>query len=155
MGWQLSMQGMCAGLLVSAWPVQPSVFKDVAQDLRSRKRGGLLLHTCKPHFDSRAVPLPVVPLPATQSAAVLGLSRLVFEFAGQLEGVVGRLLPAVLLLLRSHSREVIKAVLGFIKVGESWWSLFAAGNLHCSCGRVPFMQRARGLHCALRVLTCA
>lgn len=52
-----------------------------------------------------------------QSAAVLGLSRLVFEFAGQLEGVVGRLLPAVLLLLRSHSREVIKAVLGFIKVG--------------------------------------
>jgi hypothetical protein len=51
-----------------------------------------------------------------QSAAVLGLSRLVFEFAGQLEGVVGRLLPAVLLLLRSHSREVIKAVLGFIKV---------------------------------------
>lgn len=51
-----------------------------------------------------------------QSAAVLALSRLVFEFAGQLEGVVGRLLPAVLLLLRSHSREVIKAVLGFIKV---------------------------------------
>jgi hypothetical protein len=47
---------------------------------------------------------------------VLGLSRLVFEFAGQLEGVVGRLLLAVLLLLRSHSREVIKAVLGFLKV---------------------------------------
>lgn len=56
-----------------------------------------------------------------QSAAVLGLSRLVFEFAGQLEGVVGRLLPAVLLLLRSHSREVIKAVLGFIKVGWCGW----------------------------------
>lgn len=52
----------------------------------------------------------------SQSAAVLGLARLVFEFAGQLEGVVSRLLPAVLLLLRSNSREVIKAVLGFIKV---------------------------------------
>lgn len=55
--------------------------------------------------------------PHMQSAAVLALARLVFEFAGQLEGVVGRLLPAVLLLFRSNSREVIKAVLGFIKVG--------------------------------------
>ncbi|WIA12282.1 hypothetical protein OEZ85_012341 [Tetradesmus obliquus] len=54
--------------------------------------------------------------PHMQSAAVLALARLSFEFAGQLEGVVGRLLPAVLLLLRSQSREVIKAVLGFIKV---------------------------------------
>lgn len=59
---------------------------------------------------------PAVLPSALQSAAVLGLSRLVFEFAGQLEGVVSRLLPAVLMLLRSHSREVIKAVLGFIKV---------------------------------------
>jgi hypothetical protein len=55
--------------------------------------------------------------PHMQSAAVLALARLSFEFAGQLESVVGRLLPAVLLLLRSQSREVIKAVLGFIKVG--------------------------------------
>jgi hypothetical protein len=47
---------------------------------------------------------------------VLALARLVFEFAGALEGLVGRLLPAVLLLLRSSSREVVKAVLGFIKV---------------------------------------
>lgn len=47
---------------------------------------------------------------------MLALARLVFEFAGVLEGVVSRLLPAVLLLLRSHSREVVKAVLGFIKV---------------------------------------
>lgn len=66
-----------------------------------------------------------------QSAAVLGLSRLVFEFAGQLEGVVGRLLPAVLLLLRSHSREVIKAVLGFIKVrSTACHQLLVAG---CAC----------------------
>lgn len=54
--------------------------------------------------------------PHMQSAAVLALARLVFEFAGQLEGVVGRLLPAVLLLFRSQSREIIKAVLGFVKV---------------------------------------
>ncbi|KAF8071289.1 uhpC [Scenedesmus sp. PABB004] len=54
--------------------------------------------------------------PHMQSAAVLALARLVFEFAGALEGLVGRLLPAVLLLLRSQSREVVKAVLGFIKV---------------------------------------
>jgi ribosomal RNA-processing protein 12 len=57
--------------------------------------------------------------PHMQSAAVLALARLSFEFAGQLESVVGRLLPAVLLLLRSQSREVIKAVLGFIKVGAA------------------------------------
>jgi ribosomal RNA-processing protein 12 len=56
--------------------------------------------------------------PHMQSASVLALARLSFEFAGQLESVVGRLLPAVLLLLRSQSREVIKAVLGFIKVGN-------------------------------------
>jgi ribosomal RNA-processing protein 12 len=62
--------------------------------------------------------------PHMQSAAVLALARLSFEFAGQLESVVGRLLPAVLLLLRSQSREVIKAVLGFIKVGAGFCSIF-------------------------------
>lgn len=51
-----------------------------------------------------------------RSAAVMALSRLLYEFAGTLEPVVPRLLPAVLLLLRTKSREVIKAVLGFIKV---------------------------------------
>eukprot|EP00775_Hariotina_reticulata_P011429 gene11429-11575_t len=54
--------------------------------------------------------------PHMQAASVLALARLVFEFAGVLEGVVSRLLPAVLLLFRSQSREVVKAVLGFIKV---------------------------------------
>jgi hypothetical protein len=77
-----------------------------------------------------------------QSAAVLGLSRLVFEFAGQLEGVVGRLLPAVLLLLRSHSREVIKAVLGFIKVGG------AAGVLG------PWTACVGHMRCAVALLEC-
>jgi hypothetical protein len=31
--------------------------------------------------------------------------------------MVPRLLPAVLMLLRTKSREVIKSVLGFVKVG--------------------------------------
>lgn len=65
-----------------------------------------------------------------QSAAVLGLSRLVFEFAGELEGVVNRLLPAVLLLLRSQSREVIKAVLGFVKVGMEAFALLRQHTQH-------------------------
>ncbi len=36
--------------------------------------------------------------------------------AGVLAGVADAVLPAVLSLLRSRSREVIKAVLGFVKV---------------------------------------
>lgn len=54
--------------------------------------------------------------PHMQSASVLALARLVFEFGGALGGTAVRLLPAVLLLLRSSSREVVKSVLGFIKV---------------------------------------
>lgn len=51
------------------------------------------------------------------SAAVMALARLLYEFAPVLAGLVPDLLPAVLLLLRTKAREVIKAVLGFIKVG--------------------------------------
>ncbi len=51
------------------------------------------------------------------SASVMALARLLYEFAGRLDSVVPALLPAVLGLLRTKSREVVKAVLGFVKVG--------------------------------------
>jgi ribosomal RNA-processing protein 12 len=50
------------------------------------------------------------------SASVMALARLLFEFAPVLAGLVPELLPAVLMLLRSRAREVIKSVLGFVKV---------------------------------------
>lgn len=50
------------------------------------------------------------------SASVMALARLLYEFAPVLMGVVPDLLPAVLMLLRSKAREVIKSVLGFVKV---------------------------------------
>ncbi|PSC74246.1 ARM repeat superfamily [Micractinium conductrix] len=50
------------------------------------------------------------------SASVMALARLLYEFAPVLAGLVPDLLPAVLLLLRTKAREVIKSVLGFIKV---------------------------------------
>ncbi|WIA32410.1 hypothetical protein OEZ86_003236 [Tetradesmus obliquus] len=93
---------------------------DYGDDAQKQKRGG---RGSKPasggllDFVNAVMGGLVGSSPHMQSAAVLALARLSFEFAGQLEGVVGRLLPAVLLLLRSQSREVIKAVLGFIKVG--------------------------------------
>lgn len=46
----------------------------------------------------------------------MALARLLYEFAPVLAGLVPDLLPAVLLLLRSKAREVIKSVLGFVKV---------------------------------------
>jgi ribosomal RNA-processing protein 12 len=50
------------------------------------------------------------------SASVLVLARLVFEFAADLATLVPELLPTVLMLLRTKAREVIKSVLGFVKV---------------------------------------
>lgn len=50
------------------------------------------------------------------SASVMALARLLHQFATQLGGFAPRLLPAVLMLLRTKSREVVKAVLGFVKV---------------------------------------
>ena len=51
------------------------------------------------------------------SASVLALGRLMFQFSGQLEpGTVSRLLETIVLLLRNKSREVLKSVLGFVKV---------------------------------------
>ena len=49
---------------------------------------------------------PLLPLQA----------RLLYEFAPVLAGLVPDLLPAVLMLLRTKAREVIKSVLGFVKV---------------------------------------
>lgn len=54
--------------------------------------------------------------PHMQSAAVMALARLLYEFAGKLHTSASRLMPAVLMLLRTKSREVVKSVLGFIKV---------------------------------------
>ena len=50
------------------------------------------------------------------SASVMALARLLYEFVPQLQGTAPQLLPVVLSLLRSKSREVIKSVLGFVKV---------------------------------------
>ena len=54
--------------------------------------------------------------PHMVSAAVMALARLLHEFAPLLETAAPRLLATVLMLLRSKSREIIKAVLGFCKV---------------------------------------
>ncbi len=53
--------------------------------------------------------------PHMVSASVMALARLLHEFAAQLGGAAPALLPAVLMLLRSRAREVVKAVLGFVK----------------------------------------
>ncbi len=54
--------------------------------------------------------------PHMVAASVMALARLMYEFAGQLEALAPQLLPVILSLLRSKSREIIKSVLGFIKV---------------------------------------
>lgn len=58
----------------------------------------------------------VAATPHMVAASVMALARLLYEFAGPLEYMVDDLLPAVLALLRTKSREVVKAVLGFVKV---------------------------------------
>ncbi len=73
------------------------------------------------------------------SASVMALARLLHQFAPQLGGVAPTLLPAVLMLLRTKSREVVKAVLGFVKVRAAlWWQhdmfLYAVWmELHFKC----------------------
>jgi hypothetical protein len=54
--------------------------------------------------------------PRMVSASIMALSRLTFEFAPQLQVIASQLLPSICALLRSKAREVIKAVLGFLKV---------------------------------------
>ena len=62
---------------------------------------------------------PSSPAPSCGTSSQ-ALARLLYEFASRLEGTVPRLLPAVLMLLRTRSREVVKSVLGFVKVGSYW-----------------------------------
>ena len=50
------------------------------------------------------------------SASVMALARMMFEFTPNMVPLIHDLLPAVLMLLHSKSREVIKAVLGFLKI---------------------------------------
>ena len=57
--------------------------------------------------------------PHMVAASVMALARLMYEFAGQLEALAPQLLPVILSLLRSKSREIIKSVLGFLKVSFS------------------------------------
>jgi ribosomal RNA-processing protein 12 len=54
--------------------------------------------------------------PRMVSASVMALARLTFEFASELQVIVAQLLPPICALLRSKAREVIRAVLGFLKV---------------------------------------
>ena len=54
--------------------------------------------------------------PTMQSAAVMALARLLYEFSAALVSTVPELLPAVFALMEGGNREVVKASLGFIKV---------------------------------------
>jgi len=54
--------------------------------------------------------------PHMQSAAVMALARLLFEFPDELEETAPEILATVLTLLRGRSREIVKSVLGFVKV---------------------------------------
>lgn len=58
----------------------------------------------------------VAATPHMVAATVMALARMLYDFAGPLEYMMEELLPAVLALLRTKSREVVKAVLGFVKV---------------------------------------
>jgi ribosomal RNA-processing protein 12 len=57
--------------------------------------------------------------PHMRSAAVMALSRIVFEFGwgnDQLQPLLPSLLNTVLVLIDENSREVIKSVIGFIRI---------------------------------------
>jgi ribosomal RNA-processing protein 12 len=54
--------------------------------------------------------------PQMQSASVVALARLLYEFSAKLIEIVPELLPAIYKLLKGKNREVVKASLGFIKV---------------------------------------
>ena len=54
--------------------------------------------------------------PRMVSASVIALARLTFEFASELRAIAAQLLPVVCALLRTKAREIVKAVLGFLKV---------------------------------------
>lgn len=76
-----------------------------------------LAHDMQPHVLVTVVMGGLVgSSPSMVSASVMALARLLYEFPQQLVPLVPRLLPAVLMLLRSKNREVVKAVLGFVKV---------------------------------------
>ena len=50
------------------------------------------------------------------SASIMALARLLYEFSSHLQVAAPQLLPVVLSLFRSKAREIIKSVLGFVKV---------------------------------------
>lgn len=52
------------------------------------------------------------------SCSVMALARLTYQFGGRTEMLLEQLLPPVLSLLRTKSREVVKAVFGFVKVSS-------------------------------------
>jgi ribosomal RNA-processing protein 12 len=54
--------------------------------------------------------------PRMVSASVIALARLTFEFGPELQLTAATLLPPVCTLLHKKAREIIKAVLGFLKV---------------------------------------
>lgn len=61
----------------------------------------------------------VATTPHMISCSVMALARLLFEYGGRSQPLLEQLLPPVLSLLRTKSREVVKAVLGFVKVCAS------------------------------------
>ncbi len=77
------------------------------------------LNYCELCFASGAI---AAPSPHMKSGAVLALSRLIFEFRDGLpEDTVREAVATVGLLLQDKSREVVQSVLGFVKVGTTYW----------------------------------
>ena len=75
------------------------------------------------------------------SASVVALARLLHAFPDDTQRALPRLLPTVLLLLRTRSREVVKSVLGFAKVAASRTSVDELN----SSGLVPGLPEDRSV----------
>ena len=75
------------------------------------------------------------------SASVVALARLLHAFPGDTQRALPRLLPTVLLLLRTRSREVVKSVLEFAKVAASRSSVDELN----SSGLVPGLPEDRSV----------
>ena len=79
----------------------------------------------------------VAATPHMVAATVMALARMLYDFAGPLEYLMQELLPAVLALLRTKSREVVKAVLGFVKVSNArhpcWSTIQDFTPVACVC----------------------
>ena len=87
---------------------------DIGHGMKDEKTGGSQEHLIQ--FFTMIVGCLAGSTPHMVSAAVVGLARLLYEFSSSLCHTVPDLLPSALLLLKSKNREIIKSVLGLVKV---------------------------------------